>query len=79
MKMNAKKTGLCVVISEKTFPWGNNMVNVVLLFSINQAERALFYDIFDNLIVLLLEPPNLKKASECRTWQDFVSTIIECF
>jgi lichenan operon transcriptional antiterminator len=79
MKMNANKTGLCVVISEKTFPWGNNMVNVVLLFSINQAERALFYDIFDNLIVLLLEPPNLKKASECRTWQDFVATIIECF
>lgn len=79
MKMNATKTGLCVVISEKTFSWGNNMVNVVLLFSINQAERALFYDIFDNLIVLLLEPPNLKKASECRTWQEFVSTIIECF
>lgn len=79
MKMNANKTGLCVVISEKSFPWGNNMVNVVLLFSINQAERALFYDIFDNLIVLLLEPPNLKKASECRTWQEFVTTIIECF
>jgi lichenan operon transcriptional antiterminator len=55
------------------------MVNVVLMFSINPAERALFYDIFDNLIVLLLEPPNLKKARECQTYQQFVSTIIECF
>lgn len=79
MKMNAFKTGLCVVVSEKPFQWGDNMVNVVLLFSINRDERSLFYDIFDNLIVLLLEPLNLTKASECQTWQEFVNTMIDCF
>ncbi|MHC0463062.1 BglG family transcription antiterminator [Kosakonia cowanii] len=79
MRMNAFKTGLCVTVSEKPFQWGDNIVNVVLLFSINRAERSLFYDIFDNLIVLLLEPRNLMKASECKTWQEFVTTMIDCF
>jgi len=78
MKMDAMKTGLCVVINEKAFSWGGNKVNVVLLFSINQAERALFYDIYDNLIVLLLEPPNLAEVMGCRTYQQFVTTVIEC-
>ncbi len=79
MKMNAVKTGLSVVITDKPFSWGDNMVNVVLMFSISQGERALFYDIFDNLIVLLLEPINLKRVKECQTWEQFVTTMVECF
>ncbi|HEY0207704.1 BglG family transcription antiterminator [Acerihabitans sp.] len=79
MKMNATKTGLSVVITDKPFTWGDNMVNVVLMFSISRGERALFYDIFDNLIVLLLEPINLKKVKECQTWEQFVATMVECF
>ncbi|PIJ92875.1 hypothetical protein BL250_07940 [Erwinia sp. OLTSP20] len=79
MKMDAIKTGLCVAISEKPFPWGDNMVNMALIFSINKAERAIFYDIFDNIIVLLLEPANLKKALECRSWKELIVTITSSF
>lgn len=79
MKMNAIKTGLCVAISERPFPWGNNMVNVVLLFSINQNEKDVFYDVFDNLIVLLLEPPNLSKVRESKSFDEFITNVIDCF
>lgn len=68
MKMNTFIAELYFIINEKSFLWWGNIVCVVLLFSVNQAKCALFYDILDNLIVLLLEPLNLAKARECRIW-----------
>jgi lichenan operon transcriptional antiterminator len=34
MQMNAKKTGMFVLLSDKPIPWGENQVNIVLLFSV---------------------------------------------
>jgi lichenan operon transcriptional antiterminator len=78
MQMSAKKTGMAVLINEKPIPWGQNMVNIVLLFSIQKETRNTFYDIFDNLTALLLEAPNVAKIIECETYDDFIKTIIEC-
>jgi lichenan operon transcriptional antiterminator len=78
MRMSAKKTGMAVLVNEKPIPWGQNMVNIVLLFSIQKETRNLFYDIFDNLIALLLEAPNAAKIIECETYDDFIKTIIDC-
>jgi lichenan operon transcriptional antiterminator len=78
MQMNAKKTGMFVLISDKPIPWGANSVNIVLLFSVKKETRSLFYDIFDNLVVLLLENPNKTKIMACDTHEAFIRTIIEC-
>ncbi|MDR1249460.1 MAG: PRD domain-containing protein [Treponema sp.] len=78
MQMSAKKTGMAVLINERPIPWGQNMVNIVLLFTIEKKTRNLFYDIFDNLITLLLEAPNAAKIIECKTYDDFIKTIIDC-
>jgi lichenan operon transcriptional antiterminator len=78
MQMSAKKTGMAILINEKPIPWGQNMVNIVLLFTIEKETRNLFYDIFDNLITLLLEVPNAAKITGCKTYDDFIKTIIEC-
>jgi lichenan operon transcriptional antiterminator len=76
--MSAKKTGMAVLINEKPIPWGENMVNIVLLFTIEKETRNLFYDIFDNLVTLLLEAPHAAKIIECATFDDFINTIIDC-
>jgi lichenan operon transcriptional antiterminator len=78
MQMSAKKTGMAVLINEKPISWGQNMVNIVLLFAIEKQTQNLFYDIFDNLITLLLEAPNAAKIIECKTHDDFIKTIIDC-
>jgi lichenan operon transcriptional antiterminator len=78
MQMSAKKTGMAVLINEKPIVWGQNMVNIVLLFTIEKETRNLFYDIFDNLITLLLDVPNASKIIECKTYDDFIKTIIDC-
>jgi lichenan operon transcriptional antiterminator len=78
MQMNAKKTGMFVLLTNAPIPWGKNSVNIVLLFSVNKESRSLFYDIFDNLIVLLLEAPNKMKIMNCDTYEAFIKAIIEC-
>jgi lichenan operon transcriptional antiterminator len=78
MQMSATKTGMAVLINEKPIPWGNAMVNIVLLFAIQKETRNLFYDIFDNLITLLLEAPNAAKIIGCETYDDFVKTMTDC-
>jgi lichenan operon transcriptional antiterminator len=78
MQMNAKKTGMFVLLTDKPIPWDKNQVNIVLLFSVNKESRSLFYDIFDNLIVLLLETPNKIKIIGCDNYEAFINTIIEC-
>jgi lichenan operon transcriptional antiterminator len=50
----------------------------VLLFSIQQQTINLYHDIFDNLIVLLLETANTAKIMECKTYDDFIKAIIDC-
>ena len=78
MRLNAKKTGMAVMINKKPIPWGKHEVNVVLLFSIQRETRSLFYDIFDNLIVLLLEAANVTKIMSCKTHEEFIKNIINC-
>jgi lichenan operon transcriptional antiterminator len=78
MRMSAKKTGMAVLLNEKPVPWGQNMVNIVLLFTIEKETRNLFYDIFNNLITLLLEASNAAKILDCKTYDDFIKTIVDC-
>jgi Transcriptional antiterminator len=80
MKMNAYKTGMFILINEKKpLKWGKHYVNIVLLFAINEDQREIFHDVYDNLIVLLLEKPNAAKITGCNTYIEFIEAVIECF
>lgn len=39
--------------------------------------RELFHEIFDNLIVLLLEYQNLDKVLQSNTYEEFIEAILE--
>lgn len=80
MKMNARKTVLAVLINEKKpIKWEGHYVNIVLLFAINEDEREIFHDVYDNLIVLLLEKKNAAMITGCNTYIEFIEAIVECF
>jgi lichenan operon transcriptional antiterminator len=78
MQMSAKKTGMFFLLTDKPILWGRNLVNIVLLFSINKENRSLFHSIFDNLIALLLETPNKIKIMDCDTYESFIKAVIDC-
>jgi lichenan operon transcriptional antiterminator len=77
MKMNAKKTGLFVIINEKPVRWGNNQVNLILMLSINRNDRNLFNEVFENLTMILTEPDAMKKVLDCKTYDDFIQGLVE--
>lgn len=77
LKMDANRTGMYILLSDKPIAWAEHMVNVVLLFAINREDRELFHEIFDNLIVLLLEYQNLDKVLQSNTYEEFIEAILE--
>jgi lichenan operon transcriptional antiterminator len=77
MKMNAKKTGMFVVINEKPTQWGDNQVNLILMLSINRNDRKLFNEVFENLTMILTEPEAMKEILNCTTYEDFIQTLVE--
>ncbi len=78
MEMNAFKTGMSVMLYDKPVLWGNKFVSIILLFTINKNELKLFRNVFDNLIVLLMEKNNLNKVIQSKTYQEFITNIIRC-
>lgn len=78
LELNAYKTGIYILNSEKPIEWGGDLVNLVLLFAINRDDRMLFHEIFDNLVVLLLEKQNLDRVLASRNYDEFVNTILSC-
>lgn len=78
LELNAYKTGIYILNSEKPIEWGGDRVNLVLLFAINRDDRVLFHEVFDNLVVLLLEKQNLDRVLASRSYEEFVNTILSC-
>lgn len=78
LQFNAEKTGMSVCLSEKGVAWGQNKVKIILLFSVNRDEKGIFYEVFENLIVLLLEPGNVAIVAASKTYEDFVENILQC-
>lgn len=78
LELNALKTGIYIVNSEKPIEWGENLVNLILLFAINCEDRVLFHEVFDNLVVLLLENQNLDLVLKSRSYEEFIDAIMSC-
>lgn len=80
MKMNANRTGMFVLINERRpIQWDGHQVSIVLLFAINREERAIFHDVFDNLIVLLLNKANAARVAASGSYIEFIEAVVDCF
>ena len=64
---------------KKPIIWNEQAVSIVMLFAISREERAVFHDVYDNLIVLLLDKANATKVIESKTYIDFIEAVIGCF
>ena len=79
MKMNALKTRMFVMLnSENPIDWDGCSVNVVLLFAICEDEKQVFHDVFDKIVVLLLEQENIMKVKNTDSYLEFANTLVDC-
>lgn len=78
MKMRSNKTGMYIILSEKGMRWDNNIVNIILLLSINRDERKIFHEIFDSLTTILIDESNVRKVVQANTYEEFINIIVNC-
>lgn len=79
IKMNAKKTGMFVLISDKGILWNDLTVNIVLLISVSKNDRKLFHDVFDSLATILTEEGNVSKLLTAADYKEFVDLLVGCY
>ncbi|MEL4357831.1 MULTISPECIES: BglG family transcription antiterminator [unclassified Luteococcus] len=75
MRMDAKATGVAVLVSDRGIPWGPSSVRVVLLFSLSEAGRRSFRDGLDEIIRLLGEPGTVEALGATTTAEDFLAVL----
>jgi len=75
LMQNALHSFLSVVINEKSMPWGNDQVNIIVLIGISKDDRKAFRELFDDLITILSEPINVSKLIRCGSYDDFIKEL----
>lgn len=75
LKMNAYKTGINILISEKAINWNNNQVHLVMMLCFNRNDRKIFYEIYDTITLILNDPCNFKKIIACNNYEEFINTL----
>ncbi len=77
LKMRAKKTGMSIYISKTPLEWGETTVSLVILLCFSPDERKIFYDIFEPLSMLLMEPTHMKNLLNLTSYDEFMAYLTD--
>nr|WP_279586089.1 PTS sugar transporter subunit IIA [Breznakia blatticola] len=73
LDLNAKKTAISVVISERSINWGNSEIYVVFLIAISNKDMNLFSKMYDGLISSILEDRIFERLSKAKDYEGFLN------
>lgn len=78
LKMNAKKTGMAVMICQRPayVEWDNKHISLVLMMCFNQDERYIFNKIYEPITMILSEPENVKRLCLANNYKEFTEILI---
>ena len=77
-KMSGNRLKLNILLSPKPIDWNGSAVNVVLMFTISEQERSVFFDIFDHLVSSLVEVSNIQHILTSRSRSEFIENLLDC-
>lgn len=75
MKMDALKTGVCLIVNDKPVKWGKEKVQVIAMIPINEKEKEKFNYIFESFIEILSEWNNVKELTKADSYSSFMNRI----
>ncbi|MGV3466573.1 MAG: BglG family transcription antiterminator [Heyndrickxia sp.] len=75
MKMDARRTGICIILNEKPVKWGEEKVQIITMIAINKTERQLFSHVFESFINILSEWENVRELTKAIDYKDFMDKI----
>lgn len=76
--MSARRTTIAVATFEESIDWAGTPVRLVLLVAFSDQDRNLFRDTFDQLVITLTEPQNVRRLVEHGgSFEDFLTQLGE--
>ncbi|EII6805330.1 PTS sugar transporter subunit IIA, partial [Clostridioides difficile] len=72
MKMDALKTGVCLIVNDKPVKWGEEKVQIIAMIPINEKEKEKFNYIFESFIEILSEWNNVKELTKADNYSSFM-------
>lgn len=75
MKMDALKTGVCLIVNDKPVKWGEEKVQIIAMIPINENEKEKFNYIFESFIEILSEWSNVKELTKADSYSSFMNRI----
>lgn len=76
IKMDAKKTGMFVFISDYPIQWDEkHSVTLIILLFFNSSQRAVFNDIYDSLTTFLTNRINCQAISSIYSYEEFIEYV----
>ncbi|EQG00779.1 PRD domain protein [Clostridioides difficile 6041] len=75
MKMDALKTGECLIVNDKPVKWGEEKVQIIAMIPINEKEKEKFNYIFESFIEILSEWNNVKELTKADNYSSFMNRI----
>ena len=75
MKINALKTGVCLIINDKPVKWGEEKVQIIAMIPINEKEKEKFNYVFESFIEILSEWNNIKELTKADCYSSFMNRI----
>lgn len=75
MKMDALKTGVCLIVNDKPVKWGKEKVQIIAMIPINEKEKEKFNYIFESFIEILSEWNNVKELTKADSYSSFMNRI----
>ncbi|MDQ0360077.1 BglG family transcription antiterminator [Breznakia pachnodae] len=76
IRMDAKKTSMNIIISEKGIQWDDKQVNLIMMLSFNKNERYIFNEIFDTLTMILTDADNVKRIISANDYEEFIELLV---
>ena len=74
-EMDAFRTGVCVLISKEGIQWGENLVHLVLMISMNKRDIIYFYQLYEAVITLFSQRPSSSFVNGINSFSDFKEII----
>lgn len=74
--IESMKTGVNVLVSKEGILWQNNLVNVVLLISINREDKKDFSYLYEALLNLFAEEKAIELIKTSNTFEEFKNNIL---
>lgn len=76
MRMNAKKTGMHLVLLDEAVPWQNYLVKMVLMLSFDRNERYIFNEVYEPLTMILAESECFNRLSKAKDYEEFITMMV---